>query len=215
MRKPGRQGRRWGGAAALLTAAGLLTGGCHLFSNPLDRFHPTAVELPATTGVQTPGGDDDDRLEWAAGDEYFVVIRKACRTLDVYHFGNRIRSVPAVFGLAGSGSKLYEGDLRTPSGLYMIIDKRIHPRWRHFLLLDYPNLQDRHRYWLAMEAGRIPERGDHYAGLGGAIGIHGTDRPRVNERGEDWTFGCISVGNHDIDDLASLLPVGTLVLIED
>src|SRR5205807_2439540 len=83
----------------------------------------------------------------------------------------------------GSGSKLYEGDLRTPTGLYMIVDKRRHARWDHFLLLDYPNLQDLHRYWLAMEAGTLPRRGDGYAGVGGAVGIHGTDKPGLNRCG--------------------------------
>ena len=64
----------------------------------------------------------------------------------------------------GRGHKLYEGDLRTPIGLYAIVDKRRHARWRHFLLIDYPNLQDLHRYWLAIEAGDIPRAGDRYPG---------------------------------------------------
>jgi len=159
--------------------------------------------------------DDDDHLAWAEVEPYVVVVRKSCRTLDLYRQGYRIRSYPAVFGLSSPGGKLYEGDLRTPTGLYAIIDKHRHPRWRHFLLLDYPNVQDLHRYWLAMETGRIPHRGDHYAGVGGAVGIHGTDKPDLNERGVDWTFGCVSVANRAIDDLAILVPVGTLVLIED
>ena len=49
----------------------------------------------------------------------------------------------------------------------------------------------------------------------GAVGIHGTDNPGLNARGVDWTWGCISLQNADIDDLARLVPVGTLVLIED
>ncbi|TMA65968.1 MAG: L,D-transpeptidase [Deltaproteobacteria bacterium] len=129
--------------------------------------------------------------------------------------GSGLESFPAVFGLGGSGSKLYEGDLRTPTGLYMIVDKRRHPRWGHFLLLDYPNLQDLHRYWIAMEAGTIPRRGDGYAGVGGAVGIHGTDKPGLNRRGVDWTWGCVSLANADVARLARLVPVGTLVLIED
>ena len=159
--------------------------------------------------------DDDDHLAWAEDEPYVVVVRKTCRTLDLYRQGYRIRSYPAVFGLSSPGTKLYEGDLRTPTGLYAIIDKRQHRRWRHFLLLDYPNLEDRHRYWLAMDTGAIPRRGDHYAGVGGAVGIHGTDKPELNERGVDWTLGCISVANRAIDELAILVPVGTLVLIED
>jgi murein L,D-transpeptidase YafK len=181
--------------------------------NPLDRFHPSRPPAPAV--AQYPVPDDDDRLDWALNEPYAVVVRKSCRTLDVYRYGVRIRSFPAVFGLNNHGRKLYEGDLRTPIGLYAIVDKRPHARWGDFLLLDYPNLQDLHRYWLAVESGDIPRAGDRYAGVGGAVGIHGTDKPTLNEKGVDWTWGCISVSNHDIHDLAGLLPVGTLVLIDD
>src|SRR5262249_28927714 len=45
---------------------------------------------------------DEDRLEWAAQEPTFVVVRKACRTLDVYRYGQRIRSYPAVFGDGGT-----------------------------------------------------------------------------------------------------------------
>jgi len=159
--------------------------------------------------------DDDDHLAWAETEPYLVVVRKSCRTLDVYRSGNRIRSYPAVFGLNGRGSKLYEGDLRTPTGLYMIVDKRPHPRWREFLLLDYPNIQDLHRYWLAMETDGIPRRGDGFVGAGGMVGIHGTDKPGLNARGVDWTWGCISLDNDAVEELAALVPVGTLVLIEE
>jgi murein L,D-transpeptidase YafK len=194
----------WWGVAVVVWAAGC--------GNPLDRFRAVRVVPPAATAPY----DDDDHLAWAEGESYAIVVRKRCRTLDLYRRGWRIRSFPAVFGLAGSGSKLYEGDLRTPTGLYAIVDKRFHSRWRRFLLLDYPNLRDLHRYWLAMEAGAIPRRGDDsYAGVGGAVGIHGTDKPGLNDRGVDWTWGCISLQNADVDELASMVPIGTLVLIED
>jgi murein L,D-transpeptidase YafK len=187
-------------------AAVLLGAGCHWRASNA----PAAVPPPIAAPV-----DDDQRLEWAVDEPYVVVVRKGCRTLDIYRSGERIRSYPAVFGLNRSGSKLYEGDLRTPTGLYMIVDKRRHARWRQFLLLDYPNLQDLHRYWLAMESGDLPRRGGGYARVGGAVGIHGTDKPSLNERGLDWTWGCISVSNSNVDELASLVPLGTLVLIED
>jgi murein L,D-transpeptidase YafK len=180
--------------------------------NPLDRFRPVSVNVPPPASAFA---DDDDHLAWAEIEPYMIVVRKSCRTLDVYRYGTRVRSFPAVFGLNGSGRKLYEGDLRTPTGLYTIIDKRRHPRWRQFLLLDYPNVEDLHRYWLAMEAGGIPRRGDSYVSAGGAVGIHGTDNPGLNRRNVDWTWGCISLENGDVDDLAALVPVGTLVLIED
>ena len=185
-----------------------LVGGC---ANPFAHSRAATPPIPPAPSAF----DDDDHLAWAESEPWAVVVRKTCRTLDVYRYGTRVRSFPAVFGLNGGGSKLYEGDLRTPIGLYMIVDKQPHPRWRHFLLLDYPHLHDVHRYWLAMEAGRIPRLGDQYPGPGGAVGIHGTDKPSFNRRHFDWTWGCISLENADIEVLASLVPVGTLVLIED
>src|SRR5437867_7843700 len=154
--------------------------------NPLDRFRPTSVNVPPQ-----PLADDDDQLAWAEHEPWVVVVRKSCRTLDVYNYGARVRSFPTVFGLNGSGSKLYEGDRRTPSGLYMIVDKRAHPRWRQLLLLNYPNAHDLQRYWLAMEGGGLPRRGDGYVGAGGAVGIHGTDKPGLKHRGVDGSGGAI------------------------
>jgi murein L,D-transpeptidase YafK len=154
---------------------------------------------------------DEDRIAWAADEPTFIVVRKSCRTLDVYRYGQRIRSYPAVFGMAGTSErKLYEGDLRTPTGLYAIIGNRWHDRWDHFFLLDYPNAEDARRYEVAMLYRDIPVRG-----IGGAIGIHGTDKPWFNRYGIDWTLGCISIDNDAVRELASLVHVGTPVWIED
>lgn len=177
---------------------------------PFARFRAT----PPVPEAVAPA-DDDEHLEWATAEPWVVVVRKSCRTLDVYGYGRRVRSYDAVFGLNGDGAKLFEGDLRTPTGFYTIVDKRPHWRWSQFLLLDYPNTRDLHRYWLAMEAGDLPLLGGGYVGVGGAIGIHGTDQPSLNRRNVDWTFGCISLQNADVDDLAALVPIGTPVLIED
>lgn len=197
--------RRW--TIGIVLVVGLASAAC----SPFRRFRPTAVNVPTQVALV----DDDEHAAWAESEPYAVMVRKSCRTLDVYRYGQRIRSFPAVFGLNGNGTKLFEGDLRTPLGLYMIIDKRQHARWRNFLLLDYPNANDVHRYWLAMESGDIPRRGDGYAGMGGAVGIHGTDKPSLNKRNVDWTWGCISLHNTDVAELAALIPVGTLVLIQD
>ena len=158
---------------------------------------------------------DEDRLDWAANEPWFVVVRTACRTLDVYYYGDRVRSYPAVFGMGGLRNKLHEGDRRTPTGLYAIVGKRAHARWRRFLLLDYPNLHDVQRYEVAMGTGEIPMLGNRTAGVGGAVGIHGTDKPGLNEKNVDWTYGCISISNADVEDLSRTVPIGTQVLILD
>ena len=85
--------------------------------------------------------------------------------------------------------------------------RRLHPRWSRFLLLDYPNAADRAANQAAREAGRTN------SGPGGAIGIHGTDEPTLNRQLVDWTLGCISLQNADIDDLYRRVPEGTPVWI--
>lgn len=173
----------------------------------------TGCESPKrpVASTATPLVADEERLPWATDEPWFVVIRKSCRTLDVYQRGQRVRSYSAVFGLGGiRNEKLYEGDKRTPQGLYSIIEKRRHPRWGHFFLLDYPNRRDHRKYWMAMREGEVPPG----AGVGGAVGIHGTDKPDMNRLNVDWTFGCISLANTDVEDLNGLIPVGTPVLIQ-
>jgi murein L,D-transpeptidase YafK len=193
----GTHRRWWGGVVAAVL---LLGQGCQTGHRVASRPAPVA---------------DEDRIDWAAGEPYFIVVRTACRTLDVYRFGDRVRSYPAVFGLGGTSGKLHEGDHRTPTGLYAIVGMRRHPRWQRFMLLDYPNLHDVQRYQVALESGSIPMLGSHPVGPGGAVGIHGTDNPELNEKNVDWTFGCISLRNADVEDLATLVPVGTPVLIEE
>jgi murein L,D-transpeptidase YafK len=127
----------------------------------------------------------------------------------VYQHGDWLRTYNSVAFGREPGVKQYEGDRRTPDGLYRIVGRRRHPRWSRFLLLDYPNLKDRAVHREAYAAGIAP------AGAGGQVGIHGTDEPRFNELGVDWTLGCISLLNADVRELYDLVPDGTLVLIED
>ena len=46
----------------------------------------------------------------------------------------------------------------------------------------------------------------------GALGIRGTDKPWPNRQNVDWTWGCISIDNDSVRELASLVYVGTPVL---
>jgi murein L,D-transpeptidase YafK len=153
---------------------------------------------------------DEEHLAWAEKEPIFVVVRQSCRTLDVYRFGKRIRSYPAVFGQGGT-PKVHEGDRRTPIGLYSVLAKYPHPKWRYFFLIDYPNGSDVFRYDQANVAGELPQG----AGIGGSVGIHGTDKPDLNRRGVDWTWGCVSLDNDAIEDLYGVLPVGTPIVIQE
>ena len=150
-----------------------------------------------------------DPLSWN------VTAWKSRHQLVVYYKGHTYRTYRAVFGRNREpGTKLYEGDRRTPEGVYTIIEKHPSRRWRWFLGLNYPNDVDHYRYTQMRDAQELPENDDGGdVGEGGHIGIHGTDIPVLNSGNVDWTTGCISVDNRDIDELTRVLPVGTVVII--
>jgi lipoprotein-anchoring transpeptidase ErfK/SrfK len=150
-----------------------------------------------------------DPLSWS------VMVYKKRHQLIVYYKGRRYRTYDAVFGRnLDDGTKEYEGDRRTPEGVYTIIEKHRSSRWRWFLTLNYPNLVDRLRYDELIDDEVIPVHGGHVVGVGGRIGIHGTDEPVLNRGNVNWTTGCISVDNDAIVRLYKVLPVGTIVIIK-
>jgi murein L,D-transpeptidase YafK len=134
--------------------------------------------------------------------------------LSVFDADRRVRTYPAVFGKDPVGPKLYEGDRRTPEGEYHVVAKYVHPEWQRFLLLDYPNAENREVYAWSRAKGLVPARGGQATGTGGAIGIHGTRNDALNRKGINWTHGCISLLSRDVQELYDAVPVGTIVIIE-
>jgi lipoprotein-anchoring transpeptidase ErfK/SrfK len=150
----------------------------------------------------------DDPLNWS------VTIFKKRHQLIVYYKGRLFKTYHAVFGRSFEpGTKLWEGDRRTPEGVYAIVEKHPSRRWDWFLTLNYPNSLDRYRYEQMRTGGEVPTEDGHPVGVGGRIGIHGTDEPELNRGDINWTTGCISVDDEDVEELTRLLPKGTLVII--
>jgi murein L,D-transpeptidase YafK len=185
--------------------------GCTVSRTPPSS--PT-TELPTTSTIIPKRVDTDEVVPWISEERAFIVVDKSCGTVNLYQYGRLSKTYPAVFGRK-SGKKIHEGDQRTPSGLYMIITKDNHNRWNRFMRLDYPNARDRQQYWQNVADGKIPKQGAGHTGLGGAIGIHGTDNEAFNRAKINWTLGCVSLFNKDVKELASLVSVGTLVYIKD
>ncbi len=175
------------------------------------------IEGVRTDRVPTPGQFLFDKTRAIAFDDplnWSVTIFKKRHQLIVYYKSRLFKSYHAVFGRSFEpGTKLWEGDRRTPEGVYAIINKHPSARWDWFLTLNYPNDLDRHRYEQMRDDGEVPHEDGHPVGVGGKIGIHGTDEPELNRGDINWTTGCISVDDEDIEELTRLLPKGTLVII--
>ena len=54
---------------------------------------------------------------------------------------------------------------------------------------------------------------DYILDIGGSVGIHGTEDPLKNLSGLNWTKGCISLMNRDLDEIYPLITSQTLVVI--
>lgn len=135
----------------------------------------------------------------------YVVLEKSGKSITLWSQGKILKSYPVLaLGSNPYGHKVYEGDGRTPEGLYMIDEKHESQKFQKFLRISYPNVQDRlHAKSLGVDPG-------------GFVGIHGDkggvsgffDRMKPN-----WTQGCITVRNDAIEELYALVEVGTPILI--
>jgi len=142
---------------------------------------------------------------------YLLLVEKSKYELSVYDDQGWLATYPVVFGNKDQGDKMVAGDRKTPEGSFKIVSKRVHEKWDRFMLLDYPNADSYYKFNKRKNEGLIPKT----ASIGGGIGIHGT-WPREGyaiDRYDNWTEGCISMRNEDVEELYKMIPIGTPILI--
>lgn len=141
-----------------------------------------------------------------------IVIDKSNYELYVYDQQGWFATYPVVFGNNSLDDKKMEGDRNTPEGSFKIANKRVHEKWDRYLGLDYPTQESMAKFNERKRRGEIPAN----ASPGGGIGIHGTwpNEDFVIDRYKNWTNGCISLKNEDVEDLYSYIPTGTPVVIQ-
>ena len=160
----------------------------------------------------------------AGGRETIIEVWKGRRQMELREGGQIVRRFMIALGGEPRDSKQVRGDRRTPVGRYYVCDKLVRSRYRRFLGLSYPNIDDAERAYttrlinanqwadifFANLRGGIPPWG---TALGGRVGIHGYGgRPLIPV---DWTEGCIAVADGDIDFLYDRVSVGTPVVINE
>lgn len=147
-------------------------------------------------------------------DKVFLLIDKSDYRLYLYEDVTLRKIYKVVFGSRDQSDKLVQGDRRTPEGTFRILSKRVDNRWSRFLLLDYPNENSRAKFQHYLAAGKVTANAD----MGGGIGIHGVEygsgiRDNYVDSRINWTLGCISMKNADVNELYDILKVGTPVVI--
>lgn len=135
-----------------------------------------------------------------------------------------VRKFEVALGREPTASKLLQGDGHTPEGTYYVCEKHAHSRFRRFLGISYPNVDDAERAFAehlisANEwaniffANRRQTTPPWSTAMGGRVGIHGYGGRKPVPL--DWTRGCIAVSDPDIDYLYDRVPLGTPVIIRD
>ncbi|KIN62797.1 ErfK/YbiS/YcfS/YnhG family protein [Sulfitobacter noctilucicola] len=130
----------------------------------------------------------------------YVVVNKGARKMMLLHHDRVLKDYRIKLGFAPAGHKEIEGDGRTPEGIYLIDRRNPNSRFHLSLGISYPNARDRQR---AHEMGKSP---------GGDIFIHGQQNPLKKDKG-DWTWGCISVTNKQMEDIYAMVGDGTPIQI--
>ena len=130
----------------------------------------------------------------------FVVVNKGARKMYLLNDDRVLKEYVIDLGFEPIGDKFFEGDGRTPEGLYYIDRRNPDSRFHLSLGISYPNAVDR------AEAARLGKK------PGGDIFIHGESNPFKRNR-EDWTWGCIAITNDEMEDVYAMVRDGTPIQI--
>ena len=131
-----------------------------------------------------------------------ILVDKTARKMWLLHGTKVLKSYKIDLGFAPAGHKFQEGDGRTPEGIYRIDRRNPNSSYHLSLGINYPNNQDRAK---ARAAGVSP---------GGDIFIHGGPVLRKNRKKADWTAGCISVTNKQMEEIYAMVKDGTPILVK-
>lgn len=165
------------------------------------------VSVPIVIGynkiLRVEGLQERTNVEIVAIDS--LVVFKDKREMHAYLEGKYLKTYKIALGDAPKGHKHFEGDEKTPEGLYYINDRNPNSGYHKNLGISYPNAEDR-------EFARKKAKSS-----GGDIKIHGLP----NGQGyigklhlvTDWTNGCIAVTDEEVDELYEYVITGSPINI--
>ncbi|MBU1667238.1 L,D-transpeptidase family protein [bacterium] len=137
-----------------------------------------------------------------------VIIKKSTRMLYLSSQGEIYKKYHITLGQIPEGAKEFEGDMKTPEGIYILDWRQSSPQYYKSIHISYPNVKDRA---YAEENGMS---------AGGMIMIHGTPTNwSLSPLGDwmpmllDWTEGCIAMSNDDMEEVWAHTTNGTPIII--
>lgn len=135
----------------------------------------------------------------------YLIVYKSKHHMMAYSHNKLVKTYKVSFGDNPVGDKQFEGDEKTPEGLYTINTKNSESGYHKNLGISYPNQQD-------LEYARSIGKA-----AGGDIKIHGLRNGLgfINklQRWVNWTNGCIAVTDSEMDELFAAVRMGTHIEI--
>jgi murein L,D-transpeptidase YafK len=134
-----------------------------------------------------------------------LVVNKSQRQLLAYSHGKLLRSYRVSLGREPLGTKIRQGDRKTPEGIYTIDGHNLASAFHRALHVSYPSAADIAR----AKAGSYDPGGEIMVhGIHNGLGWIGKAHRLV-----DWTTGCIAVTDAEIEELYRVVPDGTRIEI--
>jgi L,D-peptidoglycan transpeptidase YkuD (ErfK/YbiS/YcfS/YnhG family) len=201
------EARAYQRAGALETAAARARDAASLAERVRDHAAAVAARYADAETVARWQRWKSETIAWSRREgRAAIVVVKDAHLMTLFVHGELVKSYTVELGFNWIADKLQEGDGATPEGRYRVVARMDHLASDYYkaLLIDYPNAEDRAEFGRAHRRGEIPAS----ARIGGLIEIHGG-----GGRQYDWTNGCVSVTNPDIDNLFGRVSVGTPVTI--
>ena len=135
----------------------------------------------------------------------YILVQKSKHTLEAYSGRSLVATYKIATGKNSPGAKEYEGDKKTPEGIYTINSRNPNSGYHKNLGISYPNAAD-------VERARLLDKP-----TGGDIKIHGLENGKGYigklHRWMDWTNGCIALDNPEVDELYEHVKTGAVIEI--
>ena len=132
-----------------------------------------------------------------------IVVNKSARQMLFLSGNTIIKAYDVGLGNEPVGHKQFEGDGRTPEGLYYIDRRNPDSRYHLSIGISYPNPTD------AAYAASLGQR------AGSDIFIHGQgpEGKALSRIKRDWTAGCIAVTDAEAEEIYAMVQDGTPIQI--
>lgn len=130
-----------------------------------------------------------------------LLVYKDKRQLLLLHNKQVLKSYRVGLGFEPKGDKKFEGDGRTPEGVYFVNRRNPDSRYHLSIGISYPNATDVAH---AQAVGKSP---------GGDIFIHGRGPFYRIGSPKDWTWGCIAVTDAEMEEIYAMVGNDTPILI--